>query len=145
MERLNKEYKLDINDNFSIKYGSVNRLMPIVIYVSGKAWITPTTEFDYSSAMKNILTKFKNVLKKQLSVSPYFHDKMIAEFDVNTSAMEVGKKKYFSFEFYLKQKGNVLKLKDVQFPIKSSIKKAIDDMAQNMINNTFILSKEKND
>lgn len=36
MKRLNKEYSLDINEYIDVKYGSVDKLNPLVIYVSCK-------------------------------------------------------------------------------------------------------------
>lgn len=36
MKRLNKEYSLDINEYIDVKYGSVDKLKPIVIYVTCK-------------------------------------------------------------------------------------------------------------
>lgn len=143
MERLNKEYELDVNDKFVIRYGSVNRKFPIVIYVNGKTWVQPTSEFDYVSSIREICKSFKNNLRKQLSLSDIFHNKMIIDFDISVASIEKGKKKFLSFEVYLKQKGEVLSLADIQFTLKNIIGNAVDNMAENLINNTFILSREK--
>lgn len=36
MKRLNKEYSLDINEYIDVKYGSIDKLNPLVIYVTCK-------------------------------------------------------------------------------------------------------------
>lgn len=36
MKRLNKEYSLDINEYIDVKYGSVDKFNPIVIYITCK-------------------------------------------------------------------------------------------------------------
>lgn len=41
MKRLNKEYSLDINEYIDVKYGSVDRNNPIVIYVTCKRMDLP--------------------------------------------------------------------------------------------------------
>ena len=46
--RLNTEKKIE-HDSFEIKIGTTNKLNPVVIYVEGKAFITPSEEnTDYS-------------------------------------------------------------------------------------------------
>ena len=34
MKRLNKEYSLEINEYIDVKYGSIDKLNPLVIYVT---------------------------------------------------------------------------------------------------------------
>lgn len=36
MKRLNKEYFLEINEYIDVKYGSIDKLNPLVIYVTCK-------------------------------------------------------------------------------------------------------------
>ena len=36
MKRLNKEYSLEINEYIDVKYGSIDKLNPVVIYVTCK-------------------------------------------------------------------------------------------------------------
>jgi hypothetical protein len=36
MKRLNKEYSLEINEYIDVKYGSIDKLNPLVIYVTCK-------------------------------------------------------------------------------------------------------------
>lgn len=36
MKRLNKEYSLELNEYIDVKYGSIDKLNPLVIYVTCK-------------------------------------------------------------------------------------------------------------
>ena len=54
MKRLNKEYKLDVCKHISLKYGTVNRNNPQVVYVSGKCWVSPLRNMNYADVISNI-------------------------------------------------------------------------------------------
>ena len=56
MERLNKEYYLNFNDKINLKYGSVNKNLPQVIYVCGSSWITPKFNGEYYSIINSIFS-----------------------------------------------------------------------------------------
>ena len=63
MERLNKEYYLNFHDKINLKYGSVNKNLPQVIYVCGSSWITPKFNGEYYSIINSIFSKFKSQLQ----------------------------------------------------------------------------------
>lgn len=143
MERLNKEYDININNYVRMKYGSINRLNPIVVYINGKSWIAPTFEGDYEELITKIFNSFKKELKSQVNSSPYFDNKIVCDFDLKTSSLKENKKNFLSFEFYIKQKRNVIQLKDMKLLIKNTFKGAIDKLVDNLINNSFIMTKDK--
>ena len=143
MERLNKEYDININNYVRMKYGSINRLNPIVVYINGKSWISPTFDGDYEELIRKIFNSFKKELKSQVNSSPYFDNKIVCDFDLKTSSLKENKKNFLSFEFYIKQKTNVIQLKDMKLLIKNTFKGAIDKLVDNLINNSFIMTKDK--
>lgn len=143
MERLNKEYDINLNKNVRTKYGSINRLNPVVIYINGKSWISPTFDGNYEELVKKIFNSFRKELKMQVNSSPYFENKIICDFDLKISSLKENKKNFLSFEFYIKQKVNVIQLKDMKILIKSTFKTAIDNLVNNLINNSFIMTKDK--
>ena len=49
MKRLNKEYILDFSNDIDVRFGSVNKDDPKVIYLSGKCWVSPKFEDDYNN------------------------------------------------------------------------------------------------
>lgn len=143
MERLNKEYDININNYVRMKYGSINRLNPIVVYINGKSWISPTFDGDYEELITKIFNSFKKELKSQVNSSPYFDNKIVCDFDLKTSSLKENKKNFLSFEFYIKQKTNIIQLKDMKLLIKNTFKGAIDKLVDNLINNSFIMTKDK--
>lgn len=143
MERLNKEYDIKLNDYIRTKYGSINRLNPIVVYINGKSWISPDFNGDYEELITKIFQTFKKELKAQVHSSPYFDNKIVCDFDLKTSSLKENKKNFLSFEFYVKQKTNVIQLKDLKLLIKNTFKVAIDNLVNNLLNNSFIMTKDK--
>lgn len=143
MERLNKEYDININNYVRMKYGSINRLNPIVVYINGKSWVSPTFDGDYEELITKIFNSFKKELKSQVNSSPYFDNKIVCDFDLKTSSLKENKKNFLSFEFYIKQKTNIIQLKDMKLLIKNTFKGAIDKLVDNLINNSFIMTKDK--
>ena len=92
---LNKEFKLNINDNIDVKYGSVNKDNPQVIYVSGKCWVKTFSIYnDNRTIMDDIKAKMEKSIKYNLMDGVLFDDrKLIMDFDINTDAIIIGKKK----------------------------------------------------
>lgn len=144
MKRLNKEYSLNINDNINVKYGSVDKLNPIVIYVTCKGWLFPMNDFDYNETINLIFNNFKKKLKKNVINSPYFDNNLICDFDLNTASMMKNKKNYTSFDFFIKQKRNkISSLKEIKPIIEETFKGVINDLVNDLNYNTFNLTKTK--
>ena len=99
--RLNKEIKIDVCDNINLKYGSVNKNDPQIIYVSGKMWISPSYEGDFETPINIIHSNFKKELTKSLRESSIFESKHILDFDINPLTMTKDKKSFFQFHFIL--------------------------------------------
>lgn len=138
-----KEYNIDINESIEIKYGSLNHKLPLVIYVACKAWVCPQDIGEYNVITNQSFSKFKSQLKSVIRNSPYFENKFVCDFDLNTETMQVNKKNYLSFEFYIKQKGNMLSLKQIKPMIEKSFKPLIDGLVEDFTENTFVLTKSK--
>ena len=95
--RLNTEKKIE-NDRFEIKIGTTNKLNPVVIYVEGKAFITPSEEnVDYSQDISEIKHALRRAISDSLSGNDIFDKKFILDFQVATNGINVGKKSFMSF------------------------------------------------
>lgn len=142
MERLSKEFKLNISNNISVKYGSVDKNNPKVIYIEGKCWVSPLFEGDYTAHIDNIKTQFRKGVSKLLISNEVYSSKFILDFDVNTENMKIDEKKFLSFNIFLRQKSNSLyTLKDAKlyerFP-------TMVNMLYNLLNeNEFMVTKRK--
>jgi hypothetical protein len=142
MERLSKEFKLNISNNISVKYGSVDKNNPKVIYIEGKCWISPLFEGNYAVHIDNIKAQFRKGVSKLLISNEVYSSKFILDFDVNTENMKIDEKKFLSFNIFLRQKSNSLyTLKDSKlyehFP-------TMVNMLYNLLNeNEFRVTKRK--
>ena len=144
MKRLNKEYKLDVCNHINLKYGTVNRNNPQVIYVSGKCWISPLRKMDYSLVFNKIEKNMRRNIKTFLTDGINFENKYILDFDINVDNRSPNEKKFLSFDFYLRQNDNNKKelsaLKDV-------FNRKISTIANNLVymfkENDFTVNKTK--
>lgn len=143
MKRLNKEYSLDINEYIDVKYGSVDRNNPIVIYVTCKGWICPECADGYDESINLIFNNFKKRLKKSIASSEYFENRFVCDFDLKTVSMRENKKNYISFEFFIKQSKNIYTLKEIKKKIKETFKGIINDLVNDLNYHTFKVTKTK--
>ena len=144
MLRLNKEIKLNNCKNISLKYGSVNKNDPRVIYVSGKMWLCPTYDGDFDEPINVVYDKFKRQLKSILMDSTVFDTRYILDFDLNSYNLEKNKKKYFSITFFVRQKSeNVINLNNIKNIISSNFGYLFNELENNLIENDFDVSKTK--
>ena len=144
MIRLNKEIKLNSCKNISLKFGSVNKNDPQVIYVSGKMWICPTYDGDFNELIEIVYSKFKKELSKILRNSSIFESKHILDFDLNPENLVRDKKKFFSITFFVKQKSEkIINLNNIKNIVSSDFSYLFSDLENDLIENEFEISKTK--
>ena len=144
MKRLNKEYKLDVCSHIKLKYGTVNRNNPQVIYVSGKCWVSPLRKMDYTSVFNEAEKNMRKNIKTFLIDGVNFEDKYILDFDINIDNISPSEKKFLSFDFYLKQ--NEKNKKELS-AFKDVFNRKISTIANNLVyvlkKNDFTVNKTK--
>lgn len=143
MKRLNKEYSLDVNEYIDVKYGSIDKLNPVVIYVTCKGWVCPECIDDYDNTIDSIFNEFKKKLKKSIHNSPYFENRFVCDFDLRTASVRENKKNYISFEFFIKQRDKIYSLKEIRKTMKETFKGIIDDLVYNLEKHTLKMTKTK--
>jgi hypothetical protein len=144
MIRLNKEIKLNGCKNISLKYGSVNKNDPKVIYISGKMWICPTFEGNFDEPIDFVYSKFKKELTKILRNSTVFENKHILDFDLNSENLVCNKKKFFSITFFVRQKSEkTINLNNIKNIISSDFSYLFRELENDLIENEFEVSKTK--
>lgn len=144
IKRLKREYGLDINNNVVVKYGTLDKENPKVVYVTCKGYITPIEKFDYDSAIDDIINCFKKKLRHTLRKSIYFENKFICDFDLKSVTMEYNKKNYFMVEFYVRQlNNNIVGIKEVDKYLIETFSHNINDLIKQFNDNTFIVTKTK--
>ena len=144
MIRLNKEVKLNSCKNISLKYGSVNKNDPQVIYVSGKMWICPTYDGDFNEPINLVYSKFKKELSRILRNSTVFESRHILDFDLNSENLVRNKKKFFSITFFIKQKSEkLINLNNIKNIVSSDFSYLFNELENDLIENEFEVSKTK--
>lgn len=137
-KRLNKEIKLDVCNNISLKYGTVNRDNPQIVYVIGKCWISPNKKMDYEHKIEKIRDKFKKRVKTSFMNNETFGSKSIINFEVNSDKINLGENKFLSFDFYLKQNENKKKnLKELKDFFTRKVKALANDLVETFKENDF--------
>ena len=144
MKRLNKEYKLDVCKHISLKYGTVNRNNPQVVYVSGKCWVSPLRNMDYDDVIYHIEKEMRKNIKTFFIDEINFDNKYILDFDINVDNINPNEKKFLSFDFYLRQnEKNKKQLGD----LKDMLNRKVSTIANNLVymfkENDFSIEKRK--
>ena len=145
MKRLNKEYKLDVCKHINLKYGTVNKNNPQVVYISGKCWVSPLKQMDYANVINGIEKDMRKNIKNFLIDGINFDNKYILDFDVSIDKLLPNEKKFLSFDFYLRQ--NEKNKKDLA-DLKDIFNRKISTIANNLVymfkENDFTIQKTKN-
>ena len=144
MIRLNKEIKLNNCKNINLKYGSVNKNDPKVIYVTGKMWLCPTYDGNYSEQIEIMHNNFKRELKNVLGNSVIFEKKHILDFDLNVENLVKNKKKFASITFFVRQHDDkLMNLKNIRNVISSDFGYLFKELENELIENEFEVSKTR--
>lgn len=144
MKRLNKEYKLDVCNHISLKYGTVNRNNPQVVYVSGKCWVSPQRDMDYGNVIDNIEKTMRKNIKSFLIDGINFDNRFILDFDINIDSLVPKEKKFLSFDFYLRQnEKNKKQLQDLNDLFKRKVSTIANNLVYSFKENDFTINKKK--
>lgn len=102
-KRLNVEKTINGN-SFKTKIGSVNRLNPVSIYVSGKAYISPTNEdSDYNDLIDQLDTDLKAILRRFTRSNDFLNRNFISNLEVPKNGLKYGKNTYLFFQLFFSQ------------------------------------------
>ena len=126
MKRLNKEYKLDVCSHVVVKYGSVNKDNPQVVYVSGRCWVSPQIKMNYDDVIYHIEKEMRKNIKLFLMDGINFD------------------KKFLSFDFYLRQnEANKKSLKGLKNILNGRISTVVNNLVYLFKENDFTIEKRK--
>ena len=144
IKRLNKEYKLDVCDDISLKYGSVNREDPQVVYVNGRCWISPRCETDYKSVISLAEENMRKDIKKYLVDGVQFDGRFIFDFDVNIDKLAPNVKKFLTFDVYTRQKnGEKKNLKSLKGIMENRVRAIANNLTETLNDNDFSVTQKK--
>ena len=138
------------NPYFKLKIGTIDKKRPTTFYVEGGTFITPVEEEDdfltykekmavvYKAMARGIEEMRLTGKKKNLERS------FIANIDVADERMKVGKKTYFTFQYYLHQNGEIVPFTEITADGDEYTKKVLERIEYSLKENGFALSKTKN-
>lgn len=133
------------NPYFKLKIGTINKKKPTTFYVEGGTFITPVEDdgVSYKEKMAIVYKDMAKGIQRVVSESKLKQD-FIANIDVAEDRMKVGKKTYFTFQYYLKQNGEIMPFNDIAADGDEYTTKVLERLEYSLKENGFALSKTKN-
>lgn len=143
-ERTNCEKRIE-HEKFNLKIGTTNRNNPLVVYVEGKTFISPTVEKNsYNCDISDIKKNLNRFISNELKSSTMFEENHILDFQVAQSGINVNKKSFLNFQFLFKQKKDkIMKIKDIKEKSKPFIYDILSHLEESIVNHDFSISKTK--
>lgn len=101
-KRTVKEYKLDNDNVFQSKYGTLNKNNPSVIYVKSRGKIVPLIEKNtYIEDVADIKESLTAYVDRLIKNNDEFQDRYIFNIDTGDNALKYNRKSYFKYDVYL--------------------------------------------
>ena len=135
------------NPYFKLKIGTINKKKPTTFYIEGGTFITPVDEDDCISYKDKMDLVYKDMTKGLILLTgeaKNIQKTFIANIDVADERMKVGKKTYFTFQYYLHQIGEPLPFSEITENGEKYTKVVLDKIEYSLKENGFALSKTKN-
>lgn len=137
------------NPYFKLKIGTINKKRPTTFYVEGGTFITPVETEDDDRSYKEKMTDVykamaRGIEEMRLSGKKNLEKNFIANIDVADERMKVGKKTYFTFQYYLRQNGDIIPFAEIAEEGDEYTEKVLERLEYSLKENGFALSKTKN-
>lgn len=136
------------NPYFKLKIGTINKKKPTTFYVEGGAFITPVDDIDenlsFKDKMNNVYKAMSQGIMRLTAETKNVQNSFIANIDVADERMKVGKKTYFTFQYYLHQDGEPVSFSEITENGERYTKTVLDKIEYSLKENGFALSKTKN-
>jgi hypothetical protein len=95
--KFGKEKKLFRNNNFRVKYGTIDAAKLAAIYIDVESWVQPTEIINFDSNIRLIRKKIINKLSETID-KDFFHDNFIVDLDLRSSGLSLTKKSFMFIE-----------------------------------------------
>lgn len=138
VKRTSKEYALDTNDCFKVKYGTLNKYNPDVIYIRAKAKLKALTKnYDYKSELKMIEFNFIKKVKK-LSINTNLFDKIICTFETPDKGISHKNSSFIKYDIYLHPK-TIKNITDYENDVKSLLSLTNKELITLCLKNNIVI------
>lgn len=134
------------NPYFKLKIGTINKKNPTTFYVEGGTFITPVEDdgITYKDKMANVYRAMSLGLTRLTGETKNIQPSFIANIDVADERMKVGKKTYFTFQYYLKQNEEPVSFAEITENGEKYTKVVLEKIEYSLKENGFAISKTKN-
>ena len=135
------------NPYFKLKIGTINKKKPTTFYVEGGTFIMPVDEDDMVPYKEKMALVYKDMtmgITVLTSEMRNIQKSFIANIDVADERMKVGKKTYFTFQYYLHQNDDPVPFTEITENGDKYTKVVLDRIEYSLKENGFALSKTKN-
>jgi hypothetical protein len=136
------------NPYFKLKIGTINKKRPTTFYVEGGTFITPVDEagedLSFKDRMNIVYRDMTKGIMRLTAETENIQNSFIANIDVADERMRVGKKTYFTFQYYLHQDGEPVSFSEITENGDKYTKAVLDKIEYSLKENGFALSKTKN-
>lgn len=104
MIRKTKQIKLNIKDNLLVKFGTIDKNAPNVLFIRCKGKVIPTiVKSDYSNEIVELKIKYKNIVKNVINYYCDIFDsnKYLCNMDISEKGITYKKGSYIKFDVFL--------------------------------------------
>ena len=127
--------------------GTINKKKPTTFYIEGGTFITPVDEIDedlsFKDRMNNVYKAMSQGIISLAVDTKNIQKSFIANIDVADERMKIGKKTYFTFQYYLHQDGEPVSFSEITENSEKYTKVVLDKIEYSLKENGFALSKTK--
>lgn len=144
--RLNEKYTLEINDKMAIvKFGTTNKITPIVVYISLGTWIYPNTTGNHKQYLIDLENTVRKSIKTNLLNDGLFCERYLLDYDICLDSFRLDSKRFLSIEIFLKQNSAIVhSMKELLPTVTERTIKVVDELVDDLESNDFTVSKTKN-
>lgn len=142
--RLTTKKKIS-NPLFKLEIGTTNKDKPEVIYIEGKAYVSPKTyKDDYTNDIRSIKYDLKRLLRNEIAGLDIFDSRFIVDIQIADKGVSFKKKSFLNFQFLVRQKIEpLLNLKDIKVLVEPKINNLVSNFIALIYKRSFAVSKTK--
>ena len=105
-----KEIKIDVDENYKVKIGTVDNKNPKSVYINLSAWgelKNNNEELNYEKIISLLRKNIKHNINNNINVEDFHKNKYIVDLDMRSSGINKTKRSFMSCEVTLFQKNNI--------------------------------------
>lgn len=103
-KRLNIERAIE-NAPFKAKIGAVNRINPVSVYITGKAYISPLDDKEnYAEEISLLESDLRRISRRYTTSQSFLNKELISNLELPKNSLKQGKNTFMFFQIFFSQK-----------------------------------------